>query len=126
MKKVILALCLLFLVAGCASNKIVVRSFDSLIIESATKAQAAGANTLTIETCVASGVSANASIPIYVVAVGASAKLDYTTTLTVTIDLSKWKVPTINKSAAKATDYFFLDTTNNILEDIPPAKASVK
>jgi hypothetical protein len=126
MKKVILVVCLLFLVTGCASNKIVVRSLDSLIIESATKAKTAGAKDLKIETSVLTGVSANASLPISVVAVGASTKLDYTTTLTVTIDLSTWQVPAHNKNASKAADVFLLDTTYNVLEDIPPVKAAAK
>jgi uncharacterized protein YcfL len=116
MKKVILAVCLMFLVIGCASNKILVTSLDKLIIESATKAQASGANNLKIETSITSGIGANASVPISVVPVGANAKLEQSTKITIEIsDLKKWK-PTQDKAGGK--DYYILDTSTNMLEDV--------
>ena len=92
MKRIILFIFCSILVMGCANNKILVRTLDSLIIESATKAQAGGAKKLTIETSIASGLSANASVPISVVSVGASATLNRSTPLTIVIDdLQAWK-----------------------------------
>jgi hypothetical protein len=117
MKQILLVLALVSLI-GCSSNKLMLRTLDSTIIEAAERAKRAGAKEITLELSIVSAYKGKVSLPISVVTVGGETSLSNTTKVTVKIDsLAKWKNPDEQQGETlrlgtheNGSEYFILDT----------------
>lgn len=121
-----ITLCLVVsILAGCASNQVMVRSLDATIIDAAQKAQFAGAKEISVEVSVISGYKGTASVPISVVTVGGEKSVSNSTKVTAKVDLNNWSDPTqkMNALDSKEEDYYLLDIKTLELKSLSYTKA---